>query len=536
MEFKPYPSVGQVVLLAGAEGAYFRKLMISMGVKGCLLSYYYLRTKLRQGQENMSDVLADLEHFDFVFLDSGGYTLQLAVQQNKLNVSLKDYVKEFYAFAHEYRRYFTVFGAVDAHVEGTDFDFDTMVSTYFEAIDNKIHVAPTVTPELSLQKWIHLNVYKSFDYVAYNRAFQSNKFKGEMRQHLMVAHKNKVRTHGYAMTKQEDFRGFNFSSVDSLTWLGGQKYGTTYVFRAGKMRTFGLDYKSRVRRRLVNVCRKYDIDFKAVMNDEYKEVNKLNLIAWMELDEHQRIVGKRRAYWLKQRGMIMSNDGEIISNATSAEDLLAELAAEKDTTQIMQAPEEIPTIGPEPSMETPRVEVIPRKKSAKDSLAPVSAFKETNALDVMDELDEMTPRSSSLPTKASSLSRALPLQCNTCLISDRCPKMEANSACRISFAGIFRQHESVEDALPGSANEVLQLQYERVMRASLFERADGGALDQQLSAEISRYFSMLHSLKSLGEKPKDSLTITAGGNAASALAASGGGGMLQGLLQSMMKK
>jgi hypothetical protein len=142
MEFRPYPDVGQVVLLAGAEGSYFRKLMISMGVKGCLLSYFYLRQKLKQGQENMVDVLEDLKAFDFVFLDSGGFTLQQAVKQSKLDVTLAAYTEEYYGFCREYRRHFTVLGAVDAHSD--DFSYSDMVSWFLRAPEYKIHVAPTL--------------------------------------------------------------------------------------------------------------------------------------------------------------------------------------------------------------------------------------------------------------------------------------------------------------------------------------------------------------------------------------------------------
>lgn len=492
MEFRPYPAGhGKVVILAGAEGSYFRKLMISMGAKACLLSYYYLRLKLKDGQETMQDILNDLKEFDFVYLDSGGHTLRLAVEEGKLNISLLDFVKEYYAFCREYRHYFTVFGAVDAYVQDTEFDFDTMVEWYFKAPTERIHVAPTLLVEMSLSAWRKVGVYQQFDYVAYNVAARANKFRGEMRQHLLTAQRNKVRTHGYAMTKQEDFRALNFSSVDSLTWLGGQKYGSTYVFRAGKMRTYGLDYKLKIRRRLVNVCRKYNIDFAEVMKDNYKEVNKLNLVAWKELDEYYRVAGKRLAYWLKTGSTIMDMEGNIISEQKSGEELLGSL---EDTTIPIE-----PLRIEAPEMQAP---------------APMSDSPEDRAL------------------LSRRVRGVMPMRCDTCLISDRCGKAQPGANCSLQFSELFNVIQDTTQALPESANAIMQLQYDRIVRASAFEKADGGALDPQLSSEISRYFSMLHSLKSLGEKPKSSLTLTATGGAADAAA---GGGILQGMLAQLMK-
>lgn len=533
MEFRPYPDVGQVVLLAGAEGSYFRKLMISMGVKGCLLSYYYLRQKLRQGQENMADILNDLKSFDFVFLDSGGFTLQQAVKQAKLDITLDAYTREYYEFGREYRHHFTVLGAVDAHSD--DFSYTDMVGWFLRAPEYKIHIAPTLLATTSLSEWLKYDFYKKFDYVAFNTHNRSSKHVGELRQHILTAQRNRTRTHGYAMTKQEDLRALNFSSVDSLTWLGGQKYGSTYVFRAGKMRTYGLDYKKRIRPRLVNVCRKYNIDFEAIKKDDYKEVNKLNLVAWMELDQHQRVAGKRRAYWLRRKGVIMGKKGKIISEATTGDELLAEFEAEKHDKMLPAedaGPDIEAALPPDVEEEWPEPVMAPDSEEEGAMVAPSDIAFERPIMHPLVEAEAGPPKA---PVRGD-LSRNLPLQCNTCLISDRCPKSTPNSACRIQFADVFSMQKKAEETLPESATNIIKLQYERIMRSSVFERADGGALDPQLSNEISRYFSMLHGLKKLGEQQQDGFTIHATGNAAAAAASGQGGGVLQNLLRGMMTK
>lgn len=231
----------------------------------------------------------------------------------------------------------------------------------------------------------------------------------------------------------------------------------------------------------------------------------------------------------------MGKKGKIISEVTTSEELLADFEAEKHDKMLPAddaGPEMEAALPPEIEEEWPDPVMAPDPEEDGAMVAPSDVAFERPIMHPLVEAEAQPPKAH----VRGELSRNLPLQCNTCLISDRCPKSTPNSACRIQFADVFSMQKKAEETLPESATNIIKLQYERIMRSSVFERADGGALDPQLSNEISRYFSMLHGLKKLGEQQQDGFTIHATGNAAAAAAAGQGGGVLQNLLRGMMTK
>ena len=72
------------------------------------------------------------------------------------------------------------------------------------------------------------------------------------------------------------------------------------------------------------------------------------------------------------------------------------------------------------------------------------------------------------------------MKCNNCYLADRCPKFKLNSNCAYDFT-LDTDFSDVDTALQMLVN----VQKERVIRASLFERVDGGVPDKNLSNEIS---------------------------------------------------
>ena len=135
--------------------------------------------------------------------------------------------------------------------------------------------------------------------------------------------------------------------------------------------------------------------------------------------------------------------------------------------------------------------------------------------------------------KSLSVSKA-GLMCDRCYVRKTCAAYRPASACSLTFAEVFETIPSPPEAIEKSALEILRLQYERINRASFFEKNGDGVLDVGLSEEIERYFAMLERLKKLSAPDSgETLTIFARGKAASELARAGGnsGGILQKLLR-----
>lgn len=100
------------------------------------------------------------------------------------------------------------------------------------------------------------------------------------------------------------------------------------------------------------------------------------------------------------------------------------------------------------------------------------------------------------------------LGCNMCYMAKSCPQYEANATCSIDFT---------VDAYAGDPKKaveyLIELQTERVNRASVIERMDGGIPDQNLSLEIDRLQSLIQTRSDL-DMNKFSLRISGETNSA----------------------
>lgn len=494
MQFRPYPTppTGTFVCLAGAEDAHFRSLLLQMKSKCCLLSFYHLRRQLSRGKDSLQRLKDELLQFDYVYMDSGGYTLQQIVKRGKLaGENLKSYINDYYDMAEELRDYVHVFGAVDCIAPEQGFSYDDMDKYVYQAYERGIHIAPTVFAGERRQDVIDSGYLHKFDIVGIGSSTKTNL---HLKSMVSMLKKTGIKIHGYAMTKQDEFRYYPFFSVDSLTWFGGQKFGSTYVFKNGRMRTYGLQYKERIRRELHHVIKEHGINEELIAKDKfipgkpislnqeiYDEIHKLNLVAWVDLAAFYR-KSLRRAYWNQQARVLMDEEGNRIAEAAP---ISTELQA----------------------MDTPEGESQPVYQ------AVASVPREVGDV---------------LGNAGQPIHRVLPLRCNDCFMADKgCPKYKVNSDCSISFTELF-QISARKDAIQESAYHILELQFERIQRAALFEKGAEGTLDHNLSHEISRYFGMLKDLKYLSETTS-SIRITATG--AAATGAASGGGILSQLLK-----
>lgn len=120
---------------------------------------------------------------------------------------------------------------------------------------------------------------------------------------------------------------------------------------------------------------------------------------------------------------------------------------------------------------------------------------------------------------------ASPLLCDSCYVSQRCPKFNAGSTCKFDFTGDidFTDTETAFALL-------INAQKERVLRGLTFERMDGGVPDKNVSSEISHLMGMLSMYENRQNQSSFSLKIE--GQAQGG----GGGGMLDKMLSNLFEK
>lgn len=105
------------------------------------------------------------------------------------------------------------------------------------------------------------------------------------------------------------------------------------------------------------------------------------------------------------------------------------------------------------------------------------------------------------------------VSCNTCYMYDKCPMYQKGYTCGIDWGS--NKPKNPMDFM----DFLINLQYERVRRSSVFEKVDGGVPDAGLSSEIDRLQSLV-ATKTDMNRDRLSISVEASGPASS------GGGIL----------
>ena len=88
------------------------------------------------------------------------------------------------------------------------------------------------------------------------------------------------RIHGFAWTQIDLLKHYPFFCVDSVTWLGGVRFGTTYDYDGKNFRT--IDFKHKYVRKSRKM--KYlnaNLNWENIEEEKRDDINKMNLLGWM---------------------------------------------------------------------------------------------------------------------------------------------------------------------------------------------------------------------------------------------------------------
>lgn len=114
-----------------------------------------------------------------------------------------------------------------------------------------------------------------------------------------------------------------------------------------------------------------------------------------------------------------------------------------------------------------------------------------------------------------SSSVGIGLNCDSCIMSDRCPHFKKGYICAIDWVGDEKPKTPAD-----FMDFLVNTQYERVKRAVVFEKIDGGVPDANLSGELDRLQSLVLGRVDMNRE-KFSVSVEASGPAPSR-----GGGIL----------
>jgi hypothetical protein len=278
------------VKLFFAGGEAWADLLLSMGVKNILFSYYYFRTALRGRDRSKAERLllklraARKKGYSFM-LDSGAFTYHEKMKSGHGHTlpPPRAFFEEYLQFCVEWADVFEIIAELD--IDGTIMpngqeitrnEIDEWTNEMFVKVG--WHVMPTYHPGRGtgwLQDWL---LDTSGPYVG----FGSDQTQGA-NQIIAQAHRHGKWVHGFAQTRiNTDLKYTNFDSVDSTTWLRADKYGGTCIFRNGKW--IVLDNHHKHQRAIYrDWYESWGLDFAKIAKDDLQENRLATIIAWREL-------------------------------------------------------------------------------------------------------------------------------------------------------------------------------------------------------------------------------------------------------------
>lgn len=254
------------------------------GIKEILVSYHYLRKSLRSFEELLKEVYEQ----DGIFMtDSGAFSFMRQFHEghpeyDKLTSEefWLPYLEEYVAWLRKHKEYIFVAANLDLDKVVGEEIVRKWNKKYFEPLEAEglqiVYVAHRTNGDL---KFTNLEYYcKRYKYVGVNQ-----RDKAYAHKVATIANKYGTRIHGFAWTAFELCKRYPFFSVDSTTWLGGTRYGTTYDYDGKNFRTLDYKKKERIRKQRKVKLLSVGVDYEGVIGkkeDRYA-VNNMNLTGWL---------------------------------------------------------------------------------------------------------------------------------------------------------------------------------------------------------------------------------------------------------------
>lgn len=283
--------------------------------------------------------------------------------------------------------------------------------------------------------------------------------------------------HGISMTKIDAMKTLPLSSVSSTSWLSPTQFGDTFVWDGNELHRYPRDYKHR-RETHRHYLGQQGFDTAKIEADDRSELLKLSVWSW------QRFVDSIPPL----RGV---------------------------TSSVLDPFNQIQETAPNGvAISTPEVGNAVAVRGEKIPLPMLASTTETT----------YDPDGTEVQTRILRSPGVNLLQCNTCHISQLCPKYQADEECAYEIPVEIRtstQLDALQDTL-------VEMQTQRVLRATMFEQVQGGAIDKGTSEEYDRLQRMI-TKKVENKTDKLNISIQAQSN-------SGGPGMISRIFGSSVEE
>lgn len=211
------------IYLAGVgKSVLFHADRITTEKLNVLESYFYIRNK-----EWMFPLIKQFNNF---LLDSGAFTFMNQAKNHKVNWD--QYIEEYAAFINK----------LDIELF---FELDIDVLVGIEEVERLRAKLEKLTGKKSIPVWhvsrghdYWLKMIKEYDYVAIGGIVTKEikpKHYPIFKQLIKEAHAENCKVHALGFTNLEGLTKYKFDSVDSTSWLSGNRFGAIYEFNGKTM-------------------------------------------------------------------------------------------------------------------------------------------------------------------------------------------------------------------------------------------------------------------------------------------------------------
>jgi len=295
---------------SGCEGDQHFKQAKAAKARHILMSYMYLR---KQSGNLLKSRLAQFPDTRFM-VDSGAHTLQVSMDKDPYkNWTMKDfedYLEAYVKWLVDNRKYYSCaveldipscLNLISGRDEKNDYGY-TIVDQWREKMFRPLAKKGIEIIYVwhgggnGLENWE--KICADFSYVGLPGELSSNK---DFNKYISVARRYTTRIHGFAATKQADFRDWPWFSVDSITWKTCEIYGTLIVWDENKQKLSVVSDKAKriFYKRAITAL---GFNAKSIINDsDYKEVTRFAARSMAAMEEFYKKRYAHRIFYYELR-------------------------------------------------------------------------------------------------------------------------------------------------------------------------------------------------------------------------------------------
>jgi len=263
-----------------------------------------------------------------------------------------------------------------------------------------------------------------------------------------------TRFHAISCARPDNLRQVEVATTSTMSWLSPMMRGETIVWDGHRIVRYPKKMKDQARPRYKAAYEKAGLDYDLIMEDDNKEVSKLAIWAYRQLEQ-------------RLNNMDISNNNEDSSLVSYEETPLPD--ADKKGAGMRK--------------------FEPRNPDEMSNL-PVFGYDLKTVVETDEDGNDVIKDVPVVRTQSSSLR-----QCDTCFVAANCPAFKPSNACAFNLPVEVKTKEQLKALI----NAIIEMQGQRVAFMRFTEEMNGGYADPNVSQEIDRLFKLIKTTKELDD-------------------------------------